>query len=505
MRSIKLLIVGAGPCGLGAALEMMESGPGGDGDFLIVDAGSRPGGWASSRTTAEGFTFDFGGHVLFPHKHYARFGELLKGLPLAWASSVPQRGVQVDGCFLPYPAQRNLQRLPLGKLLRAVAGVLAHRFNARDAEMHAEASDPGDLRTYLLKHFGSYITGLLMAPLNRKQWAHAPEQLTDVWVRHRSGSTTRNVADMDLGRTLRNFVLGKDDPGWTPETLVTYPAQGGSGAIWSAVAEAIPAEKLMLSTRILSVSLAQKTALLSTGEQVRWEQIVSTMPLDALLQAMPERPDLAEKARGLVKARSRLFGFGIRGELPKRYAGLHSCQVTDYSVPFWRLNFPMTVSKGNGPDGCYSLLCEVSEPADQPAQSAAELRAAVEESLFRMGLVAKPGLEIVSRWEYSIEHGYPVPFLGRDALLAEIQPELEAANVYSRGRFGTWRYEISNQDHAFMQGVEVARRILFRIPEETFGNAVQVNEAAATEPPMATLESLLEPVREVLQQTVSVG
>ncbi len=510
MRSVKLLIVGAGPCGLGAALEMMESGPGGDGDFLIVDAGSRPGGWASSRTTEEGFTFDFGGHVLFPHKHYARFGELLKGLPLAWASSVPQRGVQVDGHFLPYPAQRNLQRLPLGKLLRAVAGVLAHRFTVKRAEgrlddSRADRNRPGDLRTYLLEHFGSYITGLLMTPLNRKQWAHAPETLTDVWVRHRSGSTTRNVADMDLGRTLRNFILGKDDPGWTPETLVTYPAQGGSGAIWSAVAAAIPAEKMMLGTRILQVSLAQKTALLSTGEQVRWEQIVSTMPLDALLHAIPERPDLADKAHGLVKARSRLFGFGIRGELPARYAGLHSCQVTDYSVPFWRLNFPMTVSQGNGPAGCYSLLCEVSEPADQPAQTAAELRAAVEESLFRMGLVGKPGLEIVSRWEYSIEHGYPVPFLGRDALLAEIQPELEAADVYSRGRFGTWRYEISNQDHAFMQGVEVARRILFRIPEETYGNAVQVNEAAVPEPSTGALGSLLEPVREALHQTVSVG
>ena len=349
MRSVKVLIVGAGPCGLGAALEMMESGAGGAGDFLIVDAGAQPGGWASSRTTAEGFTFDFGGHVLFPHKHYARFAELLKRLPIGWASSVPERGVQMDGRFLPYPAQRNLQRLPMAKLARAIASVLLHRARvARDGAGTSRAGEPeGNLGAYLMGHFGSYITSILMGPLNRKQWAHAPEQLTDVWVKHRSGSTTRNVADMDLGRAVRNLLLGRDDPGWTPETKVTYPEQGGSGAIWTAVASSIPAEKMLLGTRIVSVSLEAKTAILSTGETVKWEQMVSTMPLDLLLRSLEGRPKLTAKAGGLVKARSRLFGFGVRGVLPARYAGLHSCQVTDADVPFWRLNFPTTVSRGN--------------------------------------------------------------------------------------------------------------------------------------------------------------
>ncbi len=476
MRKVKVLIAGAGPCGLGAALEMQESGAGGAEDFLIVDRSRRPGGWASSRTTAEGFTFDFGGHVLFPHKHYLRFAHLLEKLPIRWASSVPERGVQVQGRFLPYPAQRNLQRLPPGKMALAFGSVLLQRLRGGSEQPEGEG---GDLGSYLLGRFGGYLTSILMGPLNRKQWAHAPEKLTDVWVKHRSGSTTRNVADIELGRMVRNLLLGRDDPGWTAETRVTYPAEGGSGAIWDTVARAIPAEKMLLGVGIESVSLADKTALLSTGETVAWEQMISTMPLDVLLRSVPERPELAEQAGRFVRARSRLFGFGVRGRLPERYAGLHSCQVTDADVPFWRVNFPTTVSRGNGPEGCYSILCEVSEPAGEPARDAGELRAAVEESLFRMGLLDREGVEVISRWEYAIEHGYPVPFLGRDALLGEVQPVLEAAGVYSRGRFGTWRYEISNQDHAFMQGVEVVRRILFRMPEETYGNATAVNEAAA--------------------------
>lgn len=475
MRNVEVLIAGAGPCGLGAALEMLESGPGGEGDFLIVDPHTRSGGWAASEITPEGFTFDFGGHVLFPHKKYPAFASLLESLPIEWSKSVPQRGVQVNGRFLPYPAQRNLQRLPLLKLARALASVVKHRAaEAPDGQLQATGGE-GDLKTYLLSRFGPYITSLLMEPLNRKQWAHSTDVLTDVWVAHRSGSKIPNVVDLDVLRILRNLLMRRDDPGWTPETRVTYPAKGGTGAIWTAVASRIPQQKMLLGTRLMAISLETKTALLSNGETVRWQHLLSTMPLDSLVRMLEtERPALAGKAERLVRARSRLFGFGIRGKLPPRYAGLHSCQVTDADVPFWRLNFPMTVSQGNGPEGCYSLLCEVSEPASQPP--ATELRAQVQSQLYRMGLLGRAGLQLISSMEATVDHGYPVPFLGRDSLLQEIQSVLDEEKIFSRGRFGSWRYEISNQDHAFMQGAEAIRRILFQIPEETFGNAVLVNE-----------------------------
>jgi hypothetical protein len=40
-----------------------------------------------------------------------------------------------------------------------------------------------------------------------------------------------------------------------------------------------------------------------------------------------------------------------------------------------------------------------------------------------------------------LEHGYPTPTLGRDAVLAEALPWLRARGIWSRGRFGSYKYE----------------------------------------------------------------
>jgi hypothetical protein len=68
--------------------------------------------------------------------------------------------------------------------------------------------------------------------------------------------------------------------------------------------------------------------------------------------------------------------------------------------------------------------------------------------------------QILSRWSYRASHGYPVPGLQRDASLSQIVPEFQRHGVYSRGRFGFWKYEVSNQDHSFMQGVELIEHIV---------------------------------------------
>jgi hypothetical protein len=87
-----------------------------------------------------------------------------------------------------------------------------------------------------------------------------------------------------------------------------------------------------------------------------------------------------------------------------------------------------------------------------------------------MSAIAAEGLApaevgVVSRWGRTLPYAYPLPTLGREAALAEILPELERRDVYARGRFGAWRYEVGNMDHCYVQGLQVVDRILEGKPE----------------------------------------
>lgn len=469
-----VLIIGAGPCGLGAAtrLENFRAEADKTLSYLLVEARTSPGGYASSVTTPEGFTFDYGGHVLFPHRHYQTFLDTIHGL-VDWHLSVPKRGVLFDCKFIPYPVQRNLHRLPLRHTIPCITGLAGARARSLFRSGAAE-SNPGvgqTLGEFLRAQFGVEITNLILGPLNEKMWARSIDDLESSWVRHRSGSDVRNVADVSIWRLVRNLLLRIDDPGWSTTTLVPYPVRGGTGIIWSRIAERIPRANLLLGKRLIRIDSQNRLAHFSEGVTVSYGTLISSIPLDILLRSISDRPDLNEYAGRLVFSIAHLYGLGVEGSVPETLSGIHSFHVPQPDVPFWRVNFPAAFSPGNVPDErkYWSILCEVSEGKTLPSSAppANGQPDIIIGALRKLGILP-PDARVVSRWYVSIEHGYPTPFLGRDSLLPTIQAKLSEIGIFSRGRFGGWRYEISNQDHSFMQGVEVIDRIILGEPEATY-------------------------------------
>jgi hypothetical protein len=105
-------------------------------------------------------------------------------------------------------------------------------------------------------------------------------------------------------------------------------------------------------------------------------------------------------------------------------------------------------------------MCEMSVPLGQTV----DVERTYEEML--AGLVRAKILDesdrsrIVSRYHRLVRYSYPIPTLDRDRALAILQPALMQEGIYSRGRFGAWRYEIGNMDHSVMMGVEVADHVV---------------------------------------------
>jgi hypothetical protein len=90
------------------------------------------------------------------------------------------------------------------------------------------------------------------------------------------------------------------------------------------------------------------------------------------------------------------------------------------------------------------------------------------------GMIATHLLEEVDRERIAsthlidVDYSYPVPTVDRNNALATIQPYLMSQDIYSRGRFGAWEYEIGNMDHSVMQGVELVNHWLENEPEVTW-------------------------------------
>jgi hypothetical protein len=141
-------------------------------------------------------------------------------------------------------------------------------------------------------------------------------------------------------------------------------------------------------------------------------------------------------------------------------------------TPFYRMTYLSNYSPDIVPGGDTSRYCALltettySKFRELPRGDfvQAVLRGLVDEGI----LEAKDLALVDSTYLIHAGHAYPIPSLERNEALDVIQPYLESKEIYSRGRFGAWKYEVGNQDHSMMQGVELADRWLDGTPEKVY-------------------------------------
>jgi protoporphyrinogen oxidase len=456
----RILIIGAGPTGIGAAYRLKQLGYT---NFVVVDGAATAGGLASSFVDDQGFTWDVGGHVQFSHYDYFdRAMDAALGKD-GWLHHERESWVWMADRFVPYPFQNNLRYLPADMIAKAVRGLAT-----RPPRTPSPTQDFG---TWVLQTFGEGIRDIFMAPYNFKVWAFPLERLWAGWVGER-------VAVVDLARALDNIFLERDDLSWGPNNTFQFPKYGGTGSVWRALAKQIGDEHFRFNARIRSIEWRNKVATSDDGERFEYDQILSTMPLDVLAGVLtPEIASVSRAAPKLLRSHSHIIGVGLSGEMPPKLAKKCWMYFPEDNCPFYRVTVFSHYSPNNVPEpetGKYwSLMTETSESEVKHVDRETILEHTIR-GLLNTGLITSRD-QIVSTWRYTAEHGYPTPSLERNALLREIEPALDQAGVASRGRFGAWRYEVSNQDHSFMQGVEWVNAMLLDVPETTVRFAETAN------------------------------
>ena len=228
------------------------------------------------------------------------------------------------------------------------------------------------------------------------------------------------------------------------------------------------------------------------------------MPLDDTLRLVG-RNDLANRLR---YSSTHVIGIGIRGVPPSHLQtkcwlyfpspkipfyrctifsnySPHNCPSpnTHLSTLFLAKNYPPTNNNDiKKPGPYYSLLLEIASSSYNNPQynnnnndeyNSTILQDTIESAIM-VHLLEKDS-EIVSLCLKRLQKGYPTPHLDRDNVLKEALPYLQSFDIYNRGRFGSWKYEVANQDHSFLLGVEAIDHIIHKEEEITLFQPHKIN------------------------------
>jgi protoporphyrinogen oxidase len=411
------IVLGAGPAGIGAAIRL-------DRRAIVLERSPEVAGLCRT-IELDGAVFDLGGHSFHtPHENVRRL--VFDALPMeqqrrdAWCL--------VAGSWIPYPFQQHIAALPDAGLRASCARGLAAAGEWRKAV---------NFDTYLDLRFGPAIAEAFLRPYNAKLWGTDLARMSADWTAERMAAPAGTVQRFDEKGGVR-LPLQAD-------TAIAYPTHGGYGEIFRTLARQVA--DLRLGQAAVRIDPQRLTLQTNLGEILRWRQIVSTLPLPALLAMLPTVP--AEIAAGVAALEALPVHLVMvvlegRGQLARQRVYCAGKELPGHKVIFNNTSSAWLREKPR-----HGVLIEV---AGGNEHDPAVLAQSAVTSLVATGLIGRAS-EVRRVEVMRLGLGYPVPTHARASTLRSVRAWLGQQGIAIAGRFAEWAY--INADEALARGMEV--------------------------------------------------
>jgi UDP-galactopyranose mutase len=414
------VVIGAGPAGLGAALALGESA-------VVLERGADAGGLAAT-VTLGGAIFDLGGHSFHtPHAHIRSL--VFDALPMeerrrdAWC--------HVNGEMIPYPFQQHFDAL------HDAAIVAECRAGLERAGPTAAAANFDE---HIERRYGAGIARHFLRPYNEKLWGRDLTRLESSWTSERVAPPSVSEAPGDEGR--RTPLRSGE---W-----VAYPARGGYGEIFRALAARVP---VRFNQSVARVDPLEGEVVTQAGERFACRHVISTLPLPALLDLVPGVPaPLRQRVAQLAAVPLTLVLVALDGRLATQRQRIYCAGA---SFPGHKVVLNHSSSNHLAALPHHGVLVEVSE-ANGGVADDARLVEQVIRGLREMQ-VLEPESRVASTSVIRLPLGYPVPTHARAAIVEEARRWLRERRIATVGRFGEWAY--INSDEALHRGLQAGAAI----------------------------------------------
>jgi protoporphyrinogen oxidase len=412
------LILGGGISGLMAARVLQEKKR----DYLLLERCPTVGGLTRTVEVGE-FCFDYTGHFL----HLSRYSTPAD-IPYAnldnkeWTRVERRSCCFVGGTLVPAPIQYNLAELSSDLFSACVES-----YNNRQILLNNENAT---FRDYIVSGFGQALADLFLIPQNEKTMAISLDRLSRNAVRRFFPAPDENLVRLGMTRNHGGRASGYNSTFW-------YPEVGGIELLVQGLRAGI--KSYSLNQNVASVNLREKTVRTDSGDTIRWDNMLSSIPLNSLCQ-MTDDVELVRASKVLSHSSTISFNFGIRGPLPAKFAGLHWLYVPDRSIPFYRVGFYSNIGKGLCSPGYSAIYVEVGVPSEEVDRTnlIQDLQPKVMKSLAQLGWVETR--DVVCVVTHVMRHAYVHHTLERDRVVDSILSRLREVEIVPIGRYGLWDY-----------------------------------------------------------------
>ncbi|CAJ0946548.1 unnamed protein product, partial [Mesorhabditis belari] len=459
---VRIVIIGSGPTALGAALRLNELQIEGglDLEISILEKEDAVGGLASSVTDKRGFTWDLGVHVTGGSK-YTDFISTINEAVGEWneiprcvkanMSHIIQAEAPMEN-YIPYPVQDSIPYFPDYEKACCLADI--EKIEAENSQVA-----PQNFAEFSRKVFGETLQELFIRPYNEKVWTIGLDELSCGWVEGRVPQPNGKMMAKRCALSLSELHAEEESK---PRVLFRYPAKlKGVGAMWKRITEKLPKSWVHLGKSVEKIDSKTRTVFCSDKSKFEYDYLISTMPLVELGRITGLAPEIQLKHSKVV-----LVGLGLRRPQPETLENFSWVYFPQPEIVFYRCTFLSNFNEYLTPNAAvfWSVICEIGLPSNKKIDEKEKIEKTIED-LKSVGIL-REDVQIVSKWIHSLPFGYPIPTVNRDDELRKWQPIFESKRIYSRGRFGSWKYEVANQDHSFTMGRQVIDRI-FMGEEET--------------------------------------